>query len=181
MLGFEHILEGLDHVFFVIGMVLLIQSWRLLFWTITAFTFAHSLTLIGVTLSWFSLSQKPVEAIIALSIIFLAVEILKSDPDQRNLSTTAPWLVALIFGLLHGFGFAGALAEIGLPKQDVVLALFSFNLGVEVGQLLVVGIMLGFLKICQLLHTKLESGARIAFAYSIGGIASYWFLQRVIV
>ena len=129
---------GYDHLLFVVALVLLLSG----FWTVvkavTAFTVAHSLTLVGTTLGLIGLPQQPVESVIALSILFLAVEVAKRKPDEPRLSERAPWIVAFAFGLLHGFGFAGALKEIGLPESDVPTALLTFNLGVEAGQLAIV-------------------------------------------
>ena len=137
-LGVDHILTGFDHLLFVLALVLLIRDRWMLLKTITAFTVAHSITLAGASLGYFSLPQKPVEAAIALSIAFVASELVRMKPGERRLSEAYPWVVAFAFGLLHGFGFAGALKETGLPQTDVPLALLTFNLGVEAGQLLFV-------------------------------------------
>ncbi len=179
-LGIEHILKGYDHVFFVLGMVLLLQAWRPLLWTISAFTFSHSVTLIGSTLGYLSLSPRPVEAIIALSIVFLAYEVLRLQKHQTSLSLQMPWLVALIFGLLHGFGFAGALADIGLPADAIPLALLSFNLGVEFGQILIVVTALLVLAVCRFINHALYTFFRTLLAYLLGSIASFWCLERVL-
>ena len=138
-LGIDHILSGYDHLLFVFALVLLIRDRWMLVKTITAFTVAHSITLAGASLGLFSLLQRPVEAAIALSIVFLAAELAKSKPGELRLSERYPCLVAFAFGLLHGFGFAGALKETGLPQTDVPVALVTFNIGVEIGQLLFVG------------------------------------------
>jgi hydrogenase/urease accessory protein HupE len=137
-LGIEHILGGFDHLLFVLGLLLIVRSTRLLIKTITAFTLAHSVTLAMATLGFVHVPQAPVESVIALSIIFLATELSKQHRGETGLTTRAPWLVALTFGLLHGFGFAGALTEVGLPQSDIPLALLFFNVGVEVGQLMFV-------------------------------------------
>ena len=147
--------------------------------TITAFTLAHSLTLAGAALGYFSLPQKPVEATIALSIAFVARELIKMKPGERRLSEAYPWVVAFAFGLLHGFGFAGALKETGLPQVDVPLALLTFNLGVEAGQLFFVGSVLVIFKVVSVLVTLPISKARIAAAYVIGTSAAIWFLDRI--
>jgi hydrogenase/urease accessory protein HupE len=179
IIGVEHILFGYDHLLFVVSLVLLLSG----LWTIakaaTAFTAAHTITLVGSTLGLVGLPQAPVEAVIALSIMFLAVEILKKDPERPRLSERLPWLVALLFGLLHGFGLAGALREVGLPESDVPTALLTFNLGVEAGQLLIV-----FAAIAALaaLRRFAESAAEptIKFAtYAIGITASFWFIERI--
>lgn len=180
ILGFEHILLGFDHLFFVLALVLLLRGGWLVAKTVTAFTIAHSLTLIGTTLGLLSLPSQPVEAVIALSIIFLAVEVVKAKPGDRRLSERFPWIVAFLFGLLHGFGFAGALAEIGLPEGDVPLALLTFNLGVEIGQLAIVAVSLAVLSGIRKLQGQWLQSTKTAMAYGIGIIATYWFVERMI-
>ncbi len=189
-LGTNHILEGFDHLLFVFALLLLITNkWRLL-GAVTAFTVAHSLTLAASTLGWLVISGPPVEAIIALTIMFLAVELLQRRGRGRRhglrLSERHPWLVAFAFGLLHGFGFAGALAEIGLPPGDVPLALLAFNLGVEAGQLAFVGAVLaaGFLlsramPLVLAAFTKPANPGYISLAYATGGLSAYWFIERL--
>jgi hypothetical protein len=127
-----------------------------------------------------SLPPQPVEAVIALSIIFLAVEVVKSRPDDIRLSERFPWIVAFLFGLLHGFGFAGALAEIGLPEGDVPLALLTFNLGVEIGQLAIVAVALAALHILRKFQIHWLHPTKTAMAYGIGIIATYWFVERIV-
>jgi hydrogenase/urease accessory protein HupE len=180
ILGFEHILLGFDHLFFVLALVLLLKGGWLVAKTVTAFTIAHSLTLVGSTLGLLSLPPQPVEAVIALSIIFLAVEVVKSRPDDIRLSERFPWIVAFLFGLLHGFGFAGALAEIGLPEGDVPLALLTFNLGVEIGQLAIVAVALAALHILRKFQIHWLHPTKTAMAYGIGIIATYWFVERIV-
>ncbi len=179
-LGIEHILLGFDHLLFVLALVLLLKGGWLVAKTVTAFTIAHSFTLIGTTLGYLSLPQRPVEAIIALSIVFLAVEIVKAKPGELRLSERFPWVVAFIFGLLHGFGFAGALAEIGLPQDDVPMALLTFNLGVEIGQLLIIAAALAVLAAIRRLQKPLLHPMKTTAAYAIGIISTYWFLDRMI-
>jgi hydrogenase/urease accessory protein HupE len=179
MLGVEHILTGIDHLLFVLALMLLIRNRWMLFKTITAFTIAHSITLGGAALGYFSLPQKPVEAAIALSIAFVASELIKMKPGERRLSEAYPWLVAFTFGLLHGFGFAGALMEIGLPQADVPLALLTFNLGVEAGQLLFVGFVLLVTAAVSLLVSRPLARARTLAAYLIGISAMYWLVERL--
>ncbi len=182
-LGFEHILEGYDHLLFILALVLLIPSFKRAAWTITAFTLAHSITLVGTTLGYFALPSQPVEAIIALSIIFLALEIVQSlhrTDDKPRLSERYPWLIAFLFGLLHGFGFAGALAEIGLPQNDVPLALLTFNIGVELGQLLLVTMAIASLYMMQRYKGQMVTPIQYILAYAIGIIATYWFLERIL-
>lgn len=180
LLGLDHILEGYDHLLFVIAMVFLVKGAAKIALTITAFTVAHSITLIGTTYGIFALPSKPVEAVIALSIVFIAVEVLKSDPNKPSFTESNPWSVAFIFGLLHGFGFAGALAEIGLPQTDVPLALLMFNLGVELGQLSVVAMCLVVLGIINYIKPQLMQAFIRLNTYFIGIIASYWLIERVL-
>ena len=179
MLGVEHILTGFDHLLFILALMLLIRSRWMLLKTITAFTLAHSITLGGAAQGYFSLPQKPVEAAIALSIAFVASELIKMKPGERRLSEAYPWLVAFTFGLLHGFGFAGALKEIGLPQADVPLALLTFNLGVEAGQLLFVGFVVLLAGAASLLVSRPVAGVRTLAAYLIGVSAMYWLIERL--
>jgi hydrogenase/urease accessory protein HupE len=176
--GIAHILFGYDHLLFVIALVLLLREPWAIARAVTAFTIAHSFTLIGTTLGFFGLPQRPVEAVIALSIMFLAVEIIKKKPGAQRLSERAPWLVAFVFGLLHGFGFAGALKEIGLPESDVFTALLTFNLGVEAGQLLIVLASLATLFAIRRFADQFERRVIVAASYAIGTVASAWFLAR---
>lgn len=178
--GVEHILMGYDHLLFVLSLVLLLTgAWRVAA-TVTAFTVAHSLTLVATTLEWISLPRAPVEAAIALSIVFLAVEIVKRDSENPSLSERLPWIVAFLFGLLHGFGFAGALAEIGLPHGEMPTALLTFNLGVEAGQLLIVALAMGGLAIIRRLAGQALRPVITGAAYLIGIIASAWLIERII-
>jgi hydrogenase/urease accessory protein HupE len=178
-LGIEHILFGIDHLLFVLGLLLLVNGLGLLVKTITAFTLAHSITLGAAALDLVRVPQAPVEAVIALSILFLATELVKQRRGQIDIAERQPWLVALTFGLLHGFGFAGALAEIGLPQSAIPLALFSFNLGVEVGQLLFVFTALLAIAGLQRLPQAWPAWAELIPAYGIGCIAAFWCIQRV--
>lgn len=179
VLGIEHILEGYDHLLFVIALVLLIGRGAAVIKAATAFTVAHSITLIGSTLGLVGLAQAPVEALVALSIIFLAVEIVKRDPAAPSLTERLPWLVAFLFGLIHGFGFAGALREIGLPESDVPTALLTFNLGVEAGQLLIVMAVMILIVLARRFAPSALHPATIAATYAIGTIASFWFIERI--
>jgi hydrogenase/urease accessory protein HupE len=178
MLGVEHILGGIDHLLFVLALMLLIRDPWMLVKTITAFTLAHSITLTGAALGYLSLPQAPVEAVIALSIAFVARELILMKPGERRLSEAYPWAVAFSFGLLHGFGFAGALKEIGLPHGDVPLALFTFNLGVEAGQLMFVAAMLALYRTASLMTRLPLPPLRTAMAYGIGAAATFWLLTR---
>ncbi|MEO6080049.1 MAG: HupE/UreJ family protein [Steroidobacteraceae bacterium] len=176
VLGVEHILSGYDHLLFVCGLLFLVSFRRQLLWTITAFTAAHSLTLVSAALGWLTLRPPPVEAGIALSIVLVAAEALHQRP---TLSRRWPALVAFLFGLVHGLGFAGALKEIGLPQNYLPTALFSFNVGVELGQLLVVAV--AWLLWRALRQWKPLPILKNPALYGIGSIAAYWCLVRVAV
>lgn len=178
-LGIEHILLGWDHLLFVLALVLLIGWGRSLLWTITAFTAGHSVTLALAALGVVHVPQGPIEAAIALSIYFLAVELGRAHRDQRTLTQRAPWVVAAGFGLLHGLGFAGALAEVGLPTAEIPLALFAFNLGIELGQLAFVALVLLVSWAATRLPVRWPRWVRAAPAYGIGTLAVYWFLERM--
>ena len=180
LLGIEHILMGIDHILFVFALLLIVKNMRRLLWTITAFTLAHSLTMAGATLGFVHVPQQPVEAIIALSIMFLAMEIVHEKQGRSGIASRYPWIVAFIFGLVHGFGFAGALAEIGLPQQAITLALIFFNIGVELGQLMFVAtVVLLALALGRLKRPRLLEKAERVAIYSIGGLSSYWIFERI--
>ena len=189
-LGVEHILLGIDHLLFVLGLLFLVGNWKRLVATVTAFTVAHSITLAAATLGWVHVAQAPVEATIALSIMFVAAEVIHGAHGESRLASRAPWLVAFVFGLLHGFGFAGALREIGLPQKDVPLALLFFNVGVEVGQLMfIAAVVAAFSVVTRLVRNRgsrdhgpwhSEALIRTPVAYAIGSIAAYWTVQRVL-
>jgi hypothetical protein len=179
-LGVEHILFGVDHLLFVLALLILVPSGRLLLWTITSFTLAHSLTLAAATLGWVAVPPAPVEAAIALSIVFVASEILHARRGRPGLSARRPWLVAFAFGLLHGFGFAGALRELGLPERSIPLALLAFNLGVELGQLVFVAAVLALAAAIARLRIPAVRRWREAAAYGIGTIAAYWLIERLL-
>jgi hydrogenase/urease accessory protein HupE len=179
LLGIEHILTGYDHLLFVVALVLLLGRGWAVVKAATAFTVAHSITLAGTTLGLFGLAQAPVEALIALSIVFLAVEIAKRDPARPRLSERIPWVVAFLFGLLHGFGFAGALREIGLPDGDVPMALLTFNLGVEAGQLAIVAACVAIIAAIRRTRPRLLRPTELTATYLIGSVACFWFIQRL--
>jgi hydrogenase/urease accessory protein HupE len=179
LLGVEHILLGIDHLLFVLALLLLVRNTWMLVKVITAFTVAHSITLAVAALDWAQIPQAPVEAVIALSIMFVAAETLRHKRTEDDLASKAPWIVAFAFGLLHGLGFGGALKEIGLPQSDVPLALLTFNLGVEAGQLLFVFAVLGLKAIVDRLLELKMPWARTATSYGIGSLAAVWFVQRL--
>jgi hydrogenase/urease accessory protein HupE len=178
-LGIEHILTGFDHLSFVLGLLLLVHGrWRLL-QTITAFTVAHSITLAAASLGYVHVSAPVIESLVALSIVFIAVELTGAYRGHRGLTSRQPWLIALTFGLLHGFAFAGSLAEIGLPAHNIPGALLLFNIGVELGQLLFVVAVLSIIQVSHALPWRFEHQARWAAAYGIGALAAYWMIERV--
>ena len=180
MLGTEHILLGVDHLLFVFALLLIVDGTRRLVATITAFTLAHSITLGAATLELVHVPQQPVEAVIALSILFLAVELIHSKQGRQGMAEKWPWLVAFIFGLLHGFGFAGALAEIGLPQQAIPLALVFFNIGVELGQLFFVAIVLVLFWVASVKQAAFFRRYEFAVIYGIGGFSSCWLIERIV-
>jgi hydrogenase/urease accessory protein HupE len=179
-LGVTHILFGFDHLLFVVALVLLIGGWRRLIATVTAFTVAHSMTLAATTLGAVSLARKPVEICIALSIVLVAREILRPPDVERTLARRAPALIAFVFGLLHGFGFAAALAEIGLPPGEIPLALLTFNVGVEIGQLAIVGATLAAMSVIVRFAAAWQRRLTVTGAYAIGIIASAWLIERTL-
>lgn len=178
IIGAEHILLGWDHLLFVIALVLLVAGGWQVVKAVTAFTIAHSITLIASILGYAGLPPKPVEALIALSIVFLALELARGR--ENTWTKRYPWAVAFAFGLFHGFGFAGALSEIGLPQGELPMALFAFNLGVEAGQLLIVAAIITLSSMIARLAPQREHLARTLATYTIGIIASYWLIDRLI-
>jgi hydrogenase/urease accessory protein HupE len=190
VLGVEHIITGADHLLFVLGLMFLVGSFRRLVATVTAFTVAHSITLAAATLGLVHVAQAPVEATIALSVMFVAAEVVHGARGQAGLAARAPWIVAFVFGLLHGFGFAGALREVGLPQKDIPLALLFFNVGVEVGQLLFIGAVVTLLAVATRIigrSSNKEPGPWLAerlirtpVAYVVGSVSAFWVVQRVV-
>jgi hypothetical protein len=178
-LGFEHILLGVDHLLFVLGLMLLAATPWTLLQTITAFTAAHSITLAAATLGWVGVPERPVNAAIALSIVFVAIEVLRHRRGQPCLSARYPWAAAFGFGLLHGFGFAGALSGIGLPAENVPAALLFFNVGVELGQLAFVLVAVVLARSHRALQATLPRWGQTAAVYAMGSFASFWFVSRV--
>lgn len=179
VLGVEHILGGIDHLLFVLALLLIVSGTQRIIATVTAFTLAHSITLIAATLGWLHVPGPPVEAIIALSIVFVASEVVHGYQGRSGLTERAPWIVAFSFGLLHGFGFAGALAEVGLPQTAIPLALLTFNVGVEVGQLIFVAAILALRLVGVKFFNIQATWIPIATAYGIGSIAVFWTIERV--
>ena len=186
-LGVEHILFGFDYLLFDLALVILVREWRHVAVTVTAFTIAHSMTLAAATLGFVNVPGPPVEAAIALSIMMVSVELLNARRGRPSFTARLPWLVAFSFGLLHGFGFAGASAEVGLPRHAIPVALLFFNVGVEMGQLVFVAVVLSLIwslrhAASQRLETALVKRAfdRLdgAIAYGIGVVAAYWLIER---
>lgn len=190
VLGVEHILLGIDHLLFVLALLMLVKgSWRLVA-TITAFTLAHSITLAAATLGFVSVPRPPVEAVIALSIVFVACEIVHRRQGRSGLTERWPWVVAFTFGLLHGFGFAGSLHEVGLPHNAIPLALLFFNAGVEIGQLLFIASVMAALTGAAFIGRRLSqigidpkpayAASESAAAYAIGSVAAFWLIDRTL-
>ncbi len=181
LLGVEHILGGIDHLLFVLALLLVVGwRWGMLLKTITAFTVAHSITLALATLELVRVPPAPVEAVIALSIMFVASEILHARAGRPGLTARAPWVVAFTFGLLHGFGFAGALSEVGLPQGQIPTALLLFNVGVEIGQLLFVATAIAGIALLDRLRITWPKWTEAVPPYAIGGCAAFWVIQRTL-
>jgi hydrogenase/urease accessory protein HupE len=179
VLGIEHILGGIDHVFFVIGLILLVPAlWRLI-GALTAFTVAHSITLGAAALEFAGLPQAAVEVVIALSILVVGYEVVRASRGQTGLTYAMPWAVAFGFGLLHGFGFAGALSEIGLPHDARLGALLLFNLGVEAGQLMIVVVAVPIVRWIANRTAELRRRIQAGAGYSLGAAAAFWMIQRI--
>jgi hypothetical protein len=178
-MGTIHILEGYDHLLFLLTLLLIVNGIWPLLKTVTAFTLAHSLTLALATLDLVHIPPAPTEAVISLSIVLLAVEVVRKNQGEFTMSERFPWLVAFTFGLVHGLGFAGALAEIGVPQNEVPLALLMFNVGVETGQVLFVVVVSLLLAGLHRLHGRSALTLARATPYAIGGVAAFWTLQRL--
>lgn len=179
VLGIEHILMGFDHLLFVLALLLIVRGTRRLLVTITAFTVAHSITLALAALDIVHVPGPPVEAIIALSIVFVAAELLHLRQGREGLAVRKPWVIAFVFGLLHGLGFASALAEVGLPHNAIPLALLFFNVGVEIGQLLFIAAASSIIALARRLRLPWPRWAELIPPYAIGGAAMFWVIQRI--
>jgi len=181
VLGIEHILFGWDHLLFVLGLTILVTNRLRLLWAITGFTIAHSITLSLAMLDIVRVPGAPVEAVIALSIVLLAVENVRLRRDGlESLATRSPWLISIVIGLVHGLGFAGALSEYGLPKHAQFIALFSFNLGVEVGQVSFILVMLSLAAVINKAGSTVLPKLQMAAVSFIGVMGAFWFVERVI-
>jgi len=181
VLGFHHILQGVDHLLFVLGLLLIVRGRMMLFKTITAFTVAHSITLAIATLGYASVPLPPLNACIALSILFLGPEIVRSWRGETSLTIRRPWVVAFLFGLLHGFGFASGLSTSGMPKAELPLALLFFNVGVELGQLVFVFLALGLARSFRVLEVRWPRWVEALPGYTVGSLGAYWAIQRTVI
>jgi hypothetical protein len=178
-LGFTHIWSGIDHLMYVLGLVLLVRTPGLLLKTITGFTLAHSLSLAAASLGYIHVPAPPVEAVIALSIVYVAVELLRARDGKPGLAARAPWLVSMSIGLLHGLGFAGALSEVGLPAEAIPQALLLFNVGIELGQIAFVALVLAVGHALARWVPRTTDSLRWLPPYAIGSFASFWVIERI--
>jgi hypothetical protein len=179
LLGIEHIGFGIDHLLFVLALLIITNGTMRLLKTVTAFTVAHSITLALATLGFVHVPSKPVEATIALSIVFVAFEIIRRREGQNGIASRAPWIVAFTFGLLHGFGFAGALSEVGLPQNHISAALLFFNVGVELGQIAFIAVVLSCIALVRRIPLRVPRWVELIPPYAIGSVAMFWVVQRV--
>lgn len=180
-LGFNHILMGIDHLLFVLGLMLIVQGRVMLLKTITSFTVAHSITLAIATLGYASIPLPPLNAAVALSILFLGPEIVRSWRGETSLTISYPWIVAFVFGLLHGFGFASGLSTTGMPKAELPWALLCFNVGVEFGQLAFVFLALALAWSFRTLEIRWPRWATAIPGYTVGSLGAYWTIQRTVI
>jgi hydrogenase/urease accessory protein HupE len=176
--GIDHILFGIDHLLFVLALLLIVRDWRMLVKTVTAFTVAHSITLALSTFGLVRLPPGPVEVLIAASIMLVAVEAARREWGGTSIAIEWPWVVAFIFGLLHGFGFAGALQDLGLPQGDIPLALLMFNVGVEVGQLAFIAVVLAAIAAFTRIYAVPRQAVLVS-SYAIGILAAFWTIERL--
>ncbi|MEN8693074.1 MAG: HupE/UreJ family protein [Desulfobacterales bacterium] len=179
-LGIEHILLGVDHLLFVLGLLLIVANRWILLKTITSFTVAHSITLAIATLGYASAPVPPLNAAIALSILFLGPEIIRRWRGQSSFTIRHPWVVAFAFGLLHGFGFASGLTNIGLPQAEIPLALLLFNVGVEIGQFFFVGMIILLERSFRVLEIRWPALLEMLPGYAVGSLGAFWTIQRVV-
>ena len=180
-LGFHHILQGVDHLLFVMGLLLIVKGRRMLLKTVTAFTVAHSITLAIATLGYARAPLPPLNAAIALSILFLGPEVVRAWRGETSLTIRYPWVVAFLFGLLHGFGFASGLSTTGMPKAELPLALLFFNVGVELGQLVFVFTALALVRSFKVLEVRWPRWAKALPGYAVGSLGAYWTIQRTVI
>ena len=179
VLGVEHILTGIDHLLFVLALLIITGGGWKLVKTVTAFTISHSITLTAATLGFVHVPQRPVEAVIALSIVFVAAEIVRIHRGLESITYRAPWLVAFTFGLMHGLGFAGGLSEAGLPAGHVPTALLFFSGGVEIGHFMFIGVVLAFIEFVRGIRVPFPRWGELVPPYAIGATAMFWVIQRI--
>jgi hypothetical protein len=180
-LGIEHIMLGIDHLLFVLGLLLLSRSKWMLIKTITAFTVGHSISLALATLGVLNVPTKPLTAVIALSIVFLAMELVRYEHGRTSLTIRNPWVVSFGFGIIHGLGFAGGLMALGLPRSEIPLALLFFNIGVEIGQLIFILVVLMVMYSLRKMEWVTPRWSRPVPAYAIGTLAMFWFIGRFLI
>ena len=180
VLGVEHILTGIDHLLFVLALIIITRGGWKLVKTVSAFTLSHSITLSAAALGFVHVPQRPVEAVIALSIVFVAVEAVRVHRGLETITARAPWLVALTFGLMHGLGFASGLSEAGLPQGHIPTALLFFSIGVESGHFLFIGAVLTLIAVVHRIHVSFPRWTEFVPPYAIGGVAMFWFIQRTL-
>jgi hydrogenase/urease accessory protein HupE len=180
-LGVQHILMGIDHLLFVLGLLLIVNNRRKLLKTITAFTLAHSISLAAATLGFVNVAIQPLTAAIALSILFLGPEILRARAGGTSLTIRQPWLIAFAFGLVHGLGFASGLTAMGLARSEIPLALLLFNCGVEIGQLSFVALILGLERAFRLMEIRWPRPIALLPAYTVGVLGAYWTISRLFI
>ena len=178
-LGVLHILTGVDHLLFILALIIITNGGWKLVKTVTAFTVSHSITLTAATLGYVHVPQRPVEAVIALSIVFVACEIVHRRQGRSGLTEQWPWIIALTFGLLHGLGFAGALSDVGLPAGHIPLALLFFSCGVETGQFLFIAAVLTLVAVARWIRVPFPRWAELVPPYAIGTVAMFWVIQRI--
>ena len=179
LLGVEHILSGIDHLLFVLALLIITRGGWKLVKTVSAFTLSHSLTLTAATLGFVHVPQRPVEAVIALSIVFVAAETLRMRHGSGSISASSPWIVAFSFGLIHGLGFAGGLSDAGLPAGHIPTALLFFSLGVEAGHFVFIGVVLSAVALAGRMRMPVPRWAELVPSYAIGSVAMFWVIQRV--
>ncbi len=180
VLGIEHILSGIDHLLFVLALLIITRGGWKLVKTVSAFTLSHSITLTAATLGFVHMPQRPVEAVIAMSIVFVAAEIVHARRGVPGITARAPWIVALTFGLMHGLGFAGGLSEAGLPAGHIPTALFFFSLGVEAGHFLFIGVVLSLIALVRRIRIPFPRWVELMPPYAIGTVAMFWVIQRIV-
>jgi hydrogenase/urease accessory protein HupE len=179
VLGIEHILSGIDHLLFVLALIIITRGGWKLVKTVTAFTLSHSVTLTAATIGFVHVPQRPVEAVIALSIVFVAAEIVRMRRGIQSITVSAPWIVAFSFGLIHGLGFAGGLRDAGLPVAHIPTALLFFSLGVETGHFLFIGVVLSLIALALRVRIPFPRWIELVPSYAIGTIAMFWVIQRL--